>query len=949
MNKLALLGALFAMLLAGAWIYHLSVGRADIRFLPDYGGSEWIVYPTPPDAHVYNVINTHAEFRRSFVLQELPPKATMTFAAFSNASITLNNQAIACEVSGNWKKPQTCEISKSLRIGTNEIVVRATNKLAPPALYMRIEAGATNITTDEQWQCSLMGAVPMPAVRASDPGEIRPGNALYGRRTFGDAIRSGWPMQLMFLFAAAALTIALNRWPLSQRVFLTTRRFVIFLGLIAGALALLVFNNCASIPNVIGFDAPEHLEYIHYIQKNGRLPLANEGWEMFQPPLYYIISAVLLKLTGISTPGGEAIALRCLGLIIAVTNIVLISAILQQFFNRALPLLFGMLVAAILPAQLCLAHYPTNELLAATLVSASIYLCVRILKSDPRRITIVSYLLLGTCLGAALLTKATALIAIPLVFGALLIRFYSNRTVRISHIGLTLLACLAVSAWHYIRVWKHFGNPLIGNWDLATGQQWWQPKGYQTAAYFLRFGEAFVTPYFSGLDGFWDGLYSTLWADGLYSGRATVADAPPWNLNEMTVACVLALIPTIAIALGALAAFRSILVKPTAEGLLLLSLVGLTFLAIIYMSLKVPSYAQVKSFYGLIALAPLCVFATMGFELLSKQKIVITAVMVGFAMWVVNSYAAFFIRPNAPDTSKVLVASMIRENRFADAKDRLATLLQDNPKNADAWAMLANLLLVAGHAADAEGAAEKGLAIDPTHTQCRYWLIAAKAEQRQFESAVEQGFTLSKAAPDHPVLFRNLATWLLMTGKTNEAIATGRESLRITPYDAQCHANLGMAMVRAGDLEGAMPHLVIPIEVQPNRLEPRLGVARVLYKEQHYDAALSRYREVLQINPNHTEALQRTAWLLATGRESTSQDREEATKLAERAVQSISDPAPELLDTLAASYAAVGRFEQALKIATDALDKAVRMGNEQLQHNVQARMELYQQGQPFRR
>jgi hypothetical protein len=47
---------------------------------------------------------------------------------------------------------------------------------------------------------------------------------------------------------------------------------------------------------------------------------------------------------------------------------------------------------------------------------------------------------------------------------------------------------------------------VVGNWESDVAPAWWQDAGYQTSAYFLRFGHSLVSPLFAGLSSFWDGL-----------------------------------------------------------------------------------------------------------------------------------------------------------------------------------------------------------------------------------------------------------------------------------------------------------------------------------------------------------------------------------------------------------------------------------------------------------
>ena len=56
---------------------------------------------------------------------------------------------------------------------------------------------------------------------------------------------------------------------------------------------------------------------------------------------------------------------------------------------------------------------------------------------------------------------------------------------------------------------------------------------------------------------------------------------------------------------------------------------------------------------------------------------------------------------------------------------------------------------------------------------------------------------------------------------------------------------------------------------------------------------------------------------------------------------------PFVLDTLAAAYAALGRFEEASSTAQEALAQAEERGNAQLAAEIQARIELYALGRPY--
>jgi spermidine synthase len=69
--------------------------------------------------------------------------------------------------------------------------------------------------------------------------------------------------------------------------------------------------------------------------------------------------------------------------------------------------------------------------------------------------------------------------------------------------------------------------------------------------------------------------------------------------------------------------------------------------------------------------------------------------------------------------------------------------------------------------------------------------------------------------------------------------------------------------------------------------------------------------------------------------------------LAERAALS-SAPDPSVADTLAAAYAAAGRYDEAVRVAEQALRQVEAGGPPALAEQVRARLALYRAGRPYR-
>ena len=141
-----------------------------------------------------------------------------------------------------------------------------------------------------------------------------------------------------------------------------------------------------------------------------------------------------------------------------------------RFLFPARTAFVGLLLAVFLPMHLYLAHYVTNEILAAALATMTLYLCLRLLRSDTPRASQFAWL--GLALGAAMLAKATSVLLLPIVIAAIAGKLaYARAPIAISlrNLGLLLAICFAVCGWHYAHIWLRFGTPLLGNWDVISG------------------------------------------------------------------------------------------------------------------------------------------------------------------------------------------------------------------------------------------------------------------------------------------------------------------------------------------------------------------------------------------------------------------------------------------------------------------------------------------------
>jgi tetratricopeptide (TPR) repeat protein len=550
---------------------------------------------------------------------------------------------------------------------------------------------------------------------------------------------------------------------------------------------------------------------------------------------------------------------------------------------------------------------------------------LRLLKSDTPHTSQFAWL--GLALGTAMLAKATAILLLPVVIVAISCKLaYARAPIGISlgNLGLLLAICFIVCGWHYGRIWLRFGTPLLGNWDVVSGFTWWQDPGYHTATDYLRFGRSLVHPFFSGFAGFADGIYSTLWGDALCGGASSLTLA--WNQQPMVAGYLWALIPTALILTGAIAAMVRFVRKPSSELFLLLGFSAVIVLGLIFMTLRVPSYAQAKAFYGLSALTPLCFFGALGWKTLthgSRRLQFVLGMLI--LVWAMNSFATYWVVPSAAQHLYAAKA-LGTQGKIDRAVTEALGAVEADPSNATARGFHALSLSELGQDEEAIKEAERAVELNPANSG-PHLDLAICVKRNDEERAIAEGRRAIELGPENSSAYQFLMNCLFESRRYNEAADLGREWLAVSPYDAAAHSALGSALTENGDLVSAAQHVAYVMMLRPGVDQAHAQLRQVLLALAKEPDGFPRLREIAANAPDSPRMLDELAWLLATYPDSKSRDGTQAVRLAEHACDLTERRIPALLDTLAAAYAEAGDFPRAMSAAEEALDRARSSGD----------------------
>jgi tetratricopeptide (TPR) repeat protein len=130
----------------------------------------------------------------------------------------------------------------------------------------------------------------------------------------------------------------------------------------------------------------------------------------------------------------------------------------------------------------------------------------------------------------------------------------------------------------------------------------------------------------------------------------------------------------------------------------------------------------------------------------------------------------------------------------------------------------------------------------------------------------------------------------------------------------------------------------------PEHWETHAALASLLSALRQDAAALQLYQKMLELRPDDLQAANNVAWILATASEPSVRNPRGAVELAERVCRATQYRVPVTLDTLAASYAAAGRYADAVRTAEKALEILGKDNRSAPALALRKRLEAYRQG-----
>jgi len=257
------------------------------------------------------------------------------------------------------------------------------------------------------------------------------------------------------------------------------------------------------------------------------------------------------------------------------------------------------------------------------------------------------------------------------------------------------------------------------------------------------------------------------------------------------------------------------------------------------------------------------------------------------------------------------------------------------------------ILIEQGELDEAMTRLNKVLEMDPKHSEAQCSLGVVLGKKGMLEEAMAHFDAALKLNPNYSAAHANMGRALQKKGMLEEATVHFRTASELDREDPLGQFQLANVLIARGMIDEAVPHLQRALEIDPKFLNARLVLGNALKSQGKFEDAVAQFQEALAANPSSLAAVNGLAWLLAACPRDDVRDGARAVRLMEPACAATASRDPILLTTLAAAYAEVGKFSEAVATAHKALG-LVKPQDRSLAQKILRHLERYRGGKPCR-
>ncbi|MCP4590512.1 MAG: tetratricopeptide repeat protein [bacterium] len=309
---------------------------------------------------------------------------------------------------------------------------------------------------------------------------------------------------------------------------------------------------------------------------------------------------------------------------------------------------------------------------------------------------------------------------------------------------------------------------------------------------------------------------------------------------------------------------------------------------------------------------------------------------------------ALRLDPQREHRRLLLADALLANNEIQAAGEQFARAVTEHPDYVPARVQYGVYLAGQAQPTEAVEQYQAALAQQPRHAPTHQHLGRLLTDLNQTAAAEQHLREALAIRPDLIEARCNLGIVLLRRGQAAEALPLLTRAVEQAPTNTAALQNLGAAQARLGMLEEAIGSFTRALQINPGLSEASQNLSRALRKVGRPAEAIQVLHRARQTAPGDIRILSALSWMLATTPDDALRDGRQAVEFAQQAAAIAGRPYLEIMESLAAAYAEVGRYDEAIAMAAKAVEFARAAGREGSAVRFESHLQHYEQQRPYR-
>ncbi len=216
---------------------------------------------------------------------------------------------------------------------------------------------------------------------------------------------------------------------------------------------------------------------------------------------------------------------------------------------------------------------------------------------------------------------------------------------------------------------------------------------------------------------------------------------------------------------------------------------------------------------------------------------------------IVELQAVLDQEPDNTDALAILGGVYLTQEKIDEAIAELNQALSIEPDHPLALSNLCGALALQG-AENALDICKQAVFFRPEDADAFTGLGVAHARQGQFDEAIAAFQEAIQLEPDHEWAHNNLGYTYINMEQFDEAIVALNEAVRAAPDNAQAHYNLGLAYANQEQFEEAVPAYQEALRLDPSMVLTYIDLAIIYTRMEQLDDAIASFESYLELVPN---------------------------------------------------------------------------------------------------